>query len=132
MSMWRASIAHNRNSYTVQTKNKVFFSELAGAMRYQIFDPQDLPAVGDYVRLREDPGEIAIIEALLPRMNLFARREVYGSHLLQPIAANLDTLFVTIAVNRDFSVRRVERYLVAATAFGVPARGHSDQNRFGR
>jgi len=73
------------------------------------------------VRLRKEPDNIAIIEAVLPRMNLFARREVYGSHLLQPIAANLDTLFITIAVNRDFSVRRVERYLVAATAFGVPA-----------
>jgi ribosome biogenesis GTPase len=73
------------------------------------------------VRLRKDPSNIAIIEEVLPRMNLFARREVYGSHLLQPIAANLDTLFITIAVNRDFNIRRIERYLVAATAFGVPA-----------
>lgn len=73
------------------------------------------------MRLRKDPSNIAIIEEVLPRMNLFARREVYGSHLLQPIAANLDTLFITIAVNRDFNIRRIERYLVAATAFGVPA-----------
>jgi ribosome biogenesis GTPase len=114
-------IAHSRNAYTVQTQGKIFFAQLSGAFRFQNFVPQDMPVVGDYVRLRRDPGDIAIIEALLPRMNLFARREVYGSHLLQPIAANIDTLFITIAVNRDFNVRRIERYLVAATAFGVPA-----------
>jgi ribosome biogenesis GTPase len=114
-------IAQNRDAYTVQTEEKEFFAELSGAFRYQALDPQDLPAVGDYVRLRKDPDDIAIIEELLPRLNLFARREVYGSHLLQPIAANLSTLFITIAVNRDFSVRRIERYLVAATAFGVPS-----------
>jgi ribosome biogenesis GTPase / thiamine phosphate phosphatase len=114
-------IAHNRDAYTVQTKEKIFFAQLSGAFRFQTFDPQDLPAVGDYVRLRKDPDNIAIVEEVLPRLNLFARREVYGSHLLQPIAANLDTLFITIAMNRDFNVRRIERYLVAATAFGVPA-----------
>lgn len=119
-------IAHSRNLYTIQTNdhnnnnNKEYLAQLSGSLRYQTLDPQDAPAVGDYVRLRENPDETAIIEAVLPRTNLFARREVYGSHLLQPIAANLDTLFVTIAVNRDFSVRRLERYLVAATAFGVP------------
>ncbi|MDR3614104.1 MAG: ribosome small subunit-dependent GTPase A [Candidatus Obscuribacterales bacterium] len=114
-------IAQNRDAYTVQTEEKEFFAELSGAFRFHAFDPQDLPAVGDYVRLRRDPDDIAVIEELLPRMNLFARREVYGGHLLQPIAANLSTLFITIAVNRDFNVRRIERYLVAATAFGVPA-----------
>src|ERR1017187_8653190 len=113
-------IAHSRNLYTIETNEKEFRAQLSGSLRYQTLDPHDAPVVGDYVKLRKDPDEIAIIEAVLPRMNLFARREVYGSHLLQAMASNLDTLFVTVAVNRDFSVRRIERYFVAATAFGVP------------
>jgi putative ribosome biogenesis GTPase RsgA len=72
--------------------------------------------VGDYVRLRKDLDNIAIIEALLQRMNLFARREVYGSHLLQPIAANLSTLFITIAVNSDFSCTRHRLILLSTGA----------------
>jgi hypothetical protein len=40
-------IAHNRNAYTVQTQEKIFFAQLAGAFRFQTFDPQELPAVGD-------------------------------------------------------------------------------------
>ncbi len=39
---------------------------------------------------------------------------------MQPIAANLDTLFITIALNRDFNLRRLERYIIAAAGFNVP------------
>jgi ribosome biogenesis GTPase len=39
---------------------------------------------------------------------------------LQPIAANLDTLFITVALNRDFNLRRLERYLIAAAGFNIP------------
>ena len=63
---------------------------------------------------------LSIIDRILPRANLFARKEVYGGRELQPIAANVDRLFITVAVNRDFNLRRIERYIIAAGAFSVP------------
>lgn len=114
-------ISQNRDAYTVQTSDKIYFAQISGSLRYQIFDTQDLPAVGDYVRLRPKPDDVAVIESLLPRSNLFARRQIAGSHSLQAIAANIDTLFITMSVNRDFNPRRVERFIVAANAFDVSA-----------
>ena len=111
--------AQDRSSYFVVTENGEFRAQIVGSLRYQASNPIDLPVVGDYVAVNVNNGT-AMIEQLLPRNNLFARRAIGGSHLLQPIAANLDRLFVTIAVNRDFNLRRLERYAVAAVAFGVP------------
>jgi ribosome biogenesis GTPase len=112
-------IAHSRNIYTVEAGDREVQAQLLGALRYELADQTDAPVVGDYVSLRID-CEPAMIEKVLPRTNIFARRGIDGSHDLQAIAANLDTLFVTIAVNRDFNIRRLERYAVAATAYGVP------------
>lgn len=114
-------IAHSRNLYTIETDTINFRAELSGSLRYQTLDAQDLPVVGDYVSLRAHSDRLALIESVLPRTNLFARRAIFGSYELQPIAANLDTLFVTMAATRDFNVRRFERYFIAATAFGVEA-----------
>lgn len=112
-------IAHDRGSYMVATENGEYRAQLLGAFRHEFGEPGAHPVVGDYVKITIS-DELALIESVLPRANLFARRGIDGSHVLQPIAANLDTLFVTVAVNRDFNLRRIERYVIAAAAFGVP------------
>src|ERR1700679_4085520 len=113
--------SHNRNLYLIDTAQGEVRGQLLGALRYNTADQMDLPIVGDYVSVKmEQSTGIALIERVLPRKNIFARRAIDGLHSMQAIAANLDTLFVTIAVNRDFNIRRLERYAVAATAYGVP------------
>lgn len=112
-------IAHDRGSYIVATELGDLRAHLLGALRHELHDPHELPIVGDYVSLKISEGT-HLIERVLPRTNLFARRAIDGSHTLQPIAANLDTLFVTVSVNRDFNARRIERYIVAAHAYSVP------------
>ncbi len=111
--------AQDRNSYVVEHNEGELRAQLSGSLRFEAPDQMALPVVGDYVSLKLNDN-LAIIEEVLPRRNLFARRAIDGGHSLQPIAANLDTLFITIAVDRDFNIRRLERYVVAATAFGVP------------
>lgn len=113
-------VANDRSSYLVETQTGQFTAQITGALRYRTEDRREYPAVGDYVALRNTDSDLFLIEAVLPRKNVFARRGVYGSHYLQTIAANIDTLFVTVAVNRDFNERRLERYVVAASAFEVP------------
>jgi ribosome biogenesis GTPase len=97
-------------------------ARLAGALRQTARDASDLPAVGDYVALELASGvSTSVLRGLLPRRNLFARRAAGGTSTLQPIAANLDTLFVTVACNRDFNLRRIERYLAGAERCSVSA-----------
>ena len=73
--------------------------------------------MGDLVQadLRDDR---AIIERVLPRHSLLVRR-MAGGEGEQVIAANLDTLFVCMALNRDFNLRRLERYLAIAWESGA-------------
>ncbi len=112
-------VANDRSLYIVETEYGEHHAQIVGAFRYQTQDPRDFPVVGDYVSLSNNDGTF-MIESVIPRTNLFARRAKDGSHFLQPIAANIDTLFVTVAVNRDFNIRRLERYVVSAAAFDVP------------
>lgn len=98
-------------------------ARVSGALRHAARDPAGLPVVGDYVALERgaDASAPAVVRAVLPRRNLFARRGAGSGAQLQPIAANLDTLFVAVACNRDFNLRRIERYLAGAVACDVAA-----------
>ncbi|MBX9948500.1 MAG: ribosome small subunit-dependent GTPase A [Candidatus Obscuribacterales bacterium] len=112
-------VSQDRGAYIVATVHGEMRAEVTGSFRYSAQVAVDFPIVGDFVAMSMK-SDIAMIHKLLPRKNLFARRGIYGSDELQPIAANLDTLFITVSVNRDFNVRRLERYMVAAAGFDVP------------
>jgi ribosome biogenesis GTPase / thiamine phosphate phosphatase len=79
----------------------------------------ELPAVGDWVAVAPVPDEAkAVIEAVLPRRTAFTRSDPW-SDAEEVVAANVDTVFVVTAVGRDFSPRRLERYLAAAHESGA-------------
>lgn len=78
-------------------------------------DPEAMyPAVGDWVLLRH-----SMITSVLLRKNVLSRKaaggrdrkESGGSVHNQIIAANLDTVFIVCGLDRDFNLRRIERYL---------------------
>ena len=75
------------------------------------------PVVGDWVAVDQD----ARIVAIAPRRGVFARARHDRGATAQPIAANLDVVFVVTAPGREFSPPRVERYLVAIRAAGARA-----------
>ena len=112
--------AHDRGSYLVIDAAGERRARISGSLRHRALDPVDLPVVGDRVRVQSESAGAITIVAIAPRMNLFARRAAGGSGDIQPIAANLDRLFVVAALNREFNVRRIERYLAAARACAVP------------
>jgi ribosome biogenesis GTPase len=76
----------------------------------------DHPTVGDWLLV---DGETLVPVRVLPRMNLFKRRAPGDPRRDQMIAANVDTLFIVASCNQDFSVARLERYLVLAREVGV-------------
>jgi ribosome biogenesis GTPase len=71
--------------------------------------------VGDWVAADRLPGERkAVIRAILERRTQFARKEPWKRAVAQVIAANVDVVFLVCGLDRDFSPRRLERYLTAA------------------
>jgi ribosome biogenesis GTPase len=76
----------------------------------------DHPTVGDWLLI--DGSTMQPIR-VLRRMNLFERRAPGDPRKKQMIAANVDTLFIVASCNQDFSVARLERYLVLAREVGV-------------
>jgi len=76
----------------------------------------DHPTVGDWLLIDSVTGQPSRV---LHRMNLFKRRAPGEQRKEQMIAANVDTLFIVASCNQDFSVSRLERYLVLAHDVGV-------------
>ena len=76
----------------------------------------DHPTVGDWL-LVDDATQLPT--RVLRRRNLFKRRAPGDPRREQMIAANIDTLFIVASCNQDFSVARLERYLVLAREVGV-------------
>lgn len=85
-------------------------------------NPSDLPVVGDWV-IAEGRDTLARIVAVEPRRGLLARKRPgdvgHDAVVEQPIAANVDIALLTMAVDDDFSLRRLERYLTLAWDSGA-------------
>ena len=64
-------------------------------------------------------GGIARIRSLLPRRTCFERRAAGSKLKRQPIAANVDTVFVVAGLDGELNLRRMERYLVVAWESGA-------------
>jgi ribosome biogenesis GTPase / thiamine phosphate phosphatase len=73
-----------------------------------------LPAVGDWVAARRVDESLALIEEVLPRRTQFSRAAAGRGVREQVIAANIDLAIVVCGLDHDFSLRRIERYLVLA------------------
>lgn len=93
-------------------------AEVSGKFRFEASGPSDFPAVGDYVMVDTNNGDTAIIHRILHRRSLFLRRAAGTSNTEQAVAANIDTVFICMALNNDFNLRRLERYLAAAWESG--------------
>ena len=93
-------------------------AEVSGKFRFESSGPSDFPAVGDYVMVDTNNGDTAIIHRVLHRRSLFLRRAAGTANTEQAVAANIDTVFICMALNNDFNLRRLERYLSAAWESG--------------
>jgi ribosome biogenesis GTPase / thiamine phosphate phosphatase len=107
----RVAVEH-RSAYVLYGEGGEVTAELAGRLRHEGVEP----AVGDWVALRQP----STIVALLPRRTVFSRKEPWARAVEQVLAANADTVWITIALTeRDFKPRRLERYLATAWESGV-------------
>jgi ribosome biogenesis GTPase / thiamine phosphate phosphatase len=93
---------------------------LSGRLKHHAERQGELPAVGDWVVVRKRPKEDrGAIVAVLPRRSRFSRRMAGNVTDEQVVAANVDVIFIVMSLDDDFSVRRLERYLLMARESGA-------------
>ena len=109
-------VAQYRDLYKVVTENSELVAEISGKMRHVSGEMSADPAVGEFeladrAAARHGP---AILHQVRPRKSALVRRAAGTAHEIQVVAANIDTVFICMSLNRDFNLRRLERYLAVA------------------
>jgi 3-isopropylmalate dehydratase small subunit/acylphosphatase len=112
-------ISEHRDRYIVKSITGEFDSELIGNLRFTAESKLDLPAVGDWVAISEYDEGKALIHSIYPRHSILERQAVGKSGERQIIATNIDYGIIVQAVNRDFNINRLERYLTICNASKV-------------
>ena len=123
----RVTVEH-KHAYVLLSAHGELTAECTGRLIYTADGRADFPAVGDWVAVRLRAGEPpsgpdsrsrADIHAILPRRTKFSRRAAGDTASEQIIAANVDTVFLVTALDQNFNLRRIERYLAAAWETGA-------------
>ena len=109
----RVAVQH-RGLWMVVTEREEVLVEITGGLRHAA-DPGELPVVGDWVGLRD-----GLIDAVVPRTSKFSRKTPWTEVAEQVLVANVDVAFLVMGLDdRDFNVRRLERYLTTAWEGGA-------------
>lgn len=113
-------IRENREKYIACNEAGEFTCEVTGKFRFENHSKSQFPAVGDWVVVTIIPQEHkAVIHAILPRKSIFSRKAVGEITEEQPVAANIDTIFIIMGLDANFNLRRIERFLSLAWDSGA-------------
>ena len=113
-------VSEHRGAYSLAAADGELRARLPGAMRHRSVERASLPAVGDWIGVEAVPGErAAVVRRVLPRRTKLSRKASGEAPVEQIIAANLDAVFVTTALNQDFNARRLERFLTVCRESGA-------------
>jgi ribosome biogenesis GTPase len=109
-------ILEHKERYIIKSPEGEFDAELIGNLRFSAESRTDFPAVGDWVAYMEFDKGKAIIQHVFPRKSMIERKAVGKSGQTQIIASNVDYGIIVQAMDRDFNLNRIERYLTICYA----------------
>ncbi len=95
-------VAHHRSEYLLRS--------VQGTHRLAVTVSLPNMTLGDWLLLDGDGHFVRLLE----RKSLFTRKAAGTQVKEQLLAANVDTLFIVCALNQDFNLNRIERYLALA------------------
>jgi len=105
-------ISAQRHTYSILYEYGELKGKVTGKFRYEVQSIEEYPAVGDWVGItKKEQEDKAIIHFVLPRKTSLSRKTPGIKTEEQVICANIDTSFIVSAFDRDFNLRRIERYL---------------------
>jgi ribosome biogenesis GTPase / thiamine phosphate phosphatase len=118
-SLGRVVMQH-RNKYKIICEQGEIWARAAGNLFYLNQDDSGLPALGDWV-LFELLGnkDLGLIKSILPRKSKISRKVAGFTSKEQIIAANIDLVFIVSALDQEFSLRRLERYLIMSKEIDI-------------
>lgn len=106
----------NKDLFHINRGDQEQQATVSGRLRHLARSPdhaEPYPVTGDWVLVRD-----SVIVRVLPRRNALSRgaagargKADAAATREQVIAANLDTVFIVCGLDRDFNIRRIERYL---------------------
>ncbi len=107
--------------YRALTSSGEVVANVSGRLRNFALNSGELPAVGDWVLLQPREVSRGVIQRVLERRTRLSRRAAGSRSEEQVIATNIDTVFIVTALDGDFSLRRMERYLSLVHESGATA-----------
>lgn len=111
-------MAVHRERYELLVEKEILFGRLKTADFYNKEEIVAFPTVGDKVQMILNPLGDSLITEVLPRKSVFMRLNATQGLPDQAVAANFDYVFITMSLNRDFHVSKLERYLAVAWQSG--------------
>jgi len=113
-------IAVQRESYIINNGDKDFYAKVTGNLMFSANSPIDFPAVGDFVLFQHfENDSTAIIHKITNRKNVLTRKTPGKKIDFQLIAANVDAALIIQALDNDFNLNRLERYLSMVNKFNI-------------
>jgi ribosome biogenesis GTPase len=101
-------------TYTLASADGERRAQVAGRLLHEAASLSDLPTVGDWIAT-DFQGRIVHV---LRRRTILSRKAAGAPTLRQAIAANVDRLLIVSGLDGDFSLSRIERYVVLARRAG--------------
>lgn len=108
-----------RDHFYAVTDTGEYESVISGSLRHSTVSESGYAVIGDWVLLYPQADGKSLIEYILPRKNFLSRKEPGETSRIQPIAANVDTLFILLPMAENFNPRRIERYIILAFEAGI-------------
>jgi len=118
-SLVRITEKHKTSYRAKSTSGEDLNCFLPGKLVYGKTSDADLPTVGDWCVvgdrfIDESNNTAAGICKVLPRHSKLSRMSAGTDSGEQVLAANIDFVFIVTSINSDFSVNRLQRYIVLA------------------
>jgi ribosome biogenesis GTPase len=95
------------DSLGILTEDGEISARIPGKMKFQ---DSELPGIGDWVLVK--PRELSnTIFKVLDRKNHISRKMPGREYKEQLVGANIDIIFIIMGLDKDYNIRRLERYL---------------------
>lgn len=112
--------SEDRGAYSLMTSLGELRGKVSGTYRYSTENRIDFPVVGDWTAVEVYSADsVAIIHELLPRKTILSRKVSGEVTEKQALAANIDYTLIVSGLDKDFNLRRIERYLALAWDSGA-------------
>ncbi len=109
-----------KEQYKIYKEFDIKNAKLKGSKFYNNLTDVVFPSIGDFVLVKSNPDGDDIIYEVLKRKSKFSRIDMhYGKEQL--VATNFDFVFIVASLNKDFNIKKIERYVsIAWQSGGTP------------